>query len=686
MANPTNGWDAVLALNTTAINDILFYDYAREKPARKASLVRVLIDGDQPDEYYALDLTLGPPLIDLTKKTVEMLVLTGQLAFIGPEGLNWMTPIESDSSLSGEIHFGDITGKNVVGQVTLDLAKGKFIPKITGVEPNSTLAVQLSNAIQAYYSGASIQLKIGSVVVGNVPAALQPTEFKLLVQQEPNGTESCLLFLIKTNGPGGSESPLKDYPLTTDVNAALIISERALMGVMQRTRVGQFTLQFTLHQSGDTWSLTGDNGSIPIGAYNQGPKSDPLRGVRTNAFTIPVNGFELRPGDGGSLEASWSTKWTQDYEFNLGQRMGNRWIPRQANVTLTFKLHAVPNIDPATCVVQFKGTPETGMSSDSSDFSLNRDSGLGRVIDYFLSLNFNSVQVPDVETFALQNIIFPGEQRVHMTNVSLAESLSLRGEVKVPLVITPREVTLVPGQTQKFTIAGSPSVDWQLYSGSGSITADGADGVYTPPSTVRRNEVTVIEAVNRNDRTSVGYAVVVVAEKPSANGLTFAPGRVIMGTSSRIVLEVLDVSGKPVEADVTLDSGAPGRLTKGRKPGQWSYTSPPDLDTARTVHLHARQGTATGIATVELKTNSDQVAITASSSSLKAGQSATLNVNGLDQVFFAADVGTVSINDDVVSYTAPSVDADTDALVFAYGTTDDGSIGSASVQIKVTKA
>src|SRR5262245_48642426 len=134
MSNQTNGWDAILALNTSAINNILFYDYAKEGPGRQASLLRVLVDGDNPGDYYALDLTLGPPLIDLTKETVQMLIPYGQLAYINSAGLRWIMPIQRDSSLLGPLHFGDVTGKDVVGKVVLDFAKGAFVPTIYGVD------------------------------------------------------------------------------------------------------------------------------------------------------------------------------------------------------------------------------------------------------------------------------------------------------------------------------------------------------------------------------------------------------------------------------------------------------------------------------------------------------------------------------------------------------------------------
>ena len=682
MSDSTNGWDAVLALNAVAINHILFYDYAKEGPARQASQLRVLISGDEPDQNYALDLTLGPPLVDLTKDTVQMLVNDGQLAYIDSGGLRWIMPIERDSSLLGPLNFGDITGKDVVGQVTLDFAKGTFVPTLQGVDPNTTLPAQIGDAIKTYYQGASVQIRIGSVVTGNVPAALQPTEFKMYKQQQPNGSDSCLLFLIKTNGPSGSVSPLANYPLTADVSAALIISERTLLEIMEQIKLGQVNLQFTLHQDGGTWSIVGNQGQIPIAAYNQ--NSDTLKIIRTNGFTIGVNGFELKPGSDGSLNAAWSTTWTQNYDGWMGVRW-RYWQHFQTDITLSFKLHATPTVNPDTCVVQFDGAPDTAMKAGNYDFPLGATYGYGLLLADALWFNFNSVQVPHVDTFALQNLVFPGEQRVHMNKVaSFIDGLQLDGKVTVPLVITPREVTLSPGQKQQFCVEGSPPVSWEVkVVGGGTITSD---GLYTPPSTVRRNQVVVIEAVSTKDTSQVGYAIALVTQAPPSGGLIITPGQLTLTTSTAVFLEVTDASGNPVDADVSLESGAPGQLTRGHKTGQWTYISPKNVVSPTRVRIHATHGTATGTATFEVRSSVDSITVTASPPSVVSGKSATITVTGLDEVFFAADQGTISENNDVVTYIAPSVSEDTYTNVLAYGTTDDGSAGAGSVQIKVTKA
>lgn len=373
MSNHTNGWDAVLALSTASINDILFYDYAKDGPSRRASLLRVLVSDNRPGEFYALELTLGPPLVDLTNEAVKMLVLDGRLSFIDHGRLKWMMPIERDSSLQGPLHLADVTGKEVVGEVTLDLAKGTFLPTLVGVDPSSTLPAEISNAIQAYYKGASVELKIGSVVAGNVPAALQPTEFKMFKQQQPNGSDSCILFLIKTNGPGGNVSPLDAYPLGADVSAALILSDRTIFdGIIPLTKLPD-GLSFASKESNGQRSVT-LNGTVNCGTYGDDYNDGFSPGYSCNQYGqfssvyLPLNGLEIHPANGG-LAGGAKYSWTLYYmEWYL---MHTAAFRHQLDLHGSVSLSLQPTVDPDTCVVSFKGSVPVDVSGGmtSSPFS-----------------------------------------------------------------------------------------------------------------------------------------------------------------------------------------------------------------------------------------------------------------------------------------------------------------------------
>src|SRR5262245_14971739 len=78
----TNGWDAVFAMNTAQINQIFFQQYLKEGPTRQASRLRFLVDAGQPNQFYVLDSTLGPPEVNLKESTLQMFILSGTLFFV----------------------------------------------------------------------------------------------------------------------------------------------------------------------------------------------------------------------------------------------------------------------------------------------------------------------------------------------------------------------------------------------------------------------------------------------------------------------------------------------------------------------------------------------------------------------------------------------------------------------------
>jgi hypothetical protein len=107
----TNGWDAVFAMNTAQINQIFFQQYLKEGPTRQASRLRFVVDAGQPNQFYVLDSTLGPPEINLKESTLQMFILSGTLFFVDAGQIGWVLPIGHDSLLRGSLHFDKIADR-----------------------------------------------------------------------------------------------------------------------------------------------------------------------------------------------------------------------------------------------------------------------------------------------------------------------------------------------------------------------------------------------------------------------------------------------------------------------------------------------------------------------------------------------------------------------------------------------
>jgi hypothetical protein len=181
-ASGTNGWDAVFAMNTAQINQIFFQHYLMEGPTRQASVLRFVVDTGQPNQYYVLDAKLGPPEVNLEKSTLQMFVISGTLFFVDSSQVDWVLPIAPDSLLTGALQFEKIAGKDVAGNVVLDLAAAAFDPSISGIDSASTLPGLMGQAISTYYKNNATQIPLGTIVTGNLTPALQPKTFHFYTQ------------------------------------------------------------------------------------------------------------------------------------------------------------------------------------------------------------------------------------------------------------------------------------------------------------------------------------------------------------------------------------------------------------------------------------------------------------------------------------------------------------------------
>ena len=199
--------------------------YLKEGPTRQASRLRFVVDAGQPNQFYVLDSTLGPPEINLKESTLQMFILSGILFFVDAGQIDWVLPLGHDSLLRGSLHFDKIAGQDVAGNVVLNLAAAAFEPSISGADPASTLPGLLGQAISTYYKTAATQIPLGTIVTGQLTPALQPKNFHFFTQQKADSDESCLVLFIQTNGQEGKIAPLAQYPLSADISATLVISD-----------------------------------------------------------------------------------------------------------------------------------------------------------------------------------------------------------------------------------------------------------------------------------------------------------------------------------------------------------------------------------------------------------------------------------------------------------------------------
>ena len=560
--------------------------YLKEGPTRQASRLRFVVDAGQPNQFYVLDSTLGPPEINLKESTLQMFILSGILLFVDAGQIDWVLPIGHDSLLRGSLHFDKIAGQDVAGNVVLNLAAAAFEPSISGADPASTLPGLLGQAISTYYKTAATQIPLGTIVTGQLTPALQPKNFHFFTQQKADSDESCLVLFIQTNGQEGKIAPLAQYPLSADISATLVISDAVVFaGVVPL--VSCAGLSAAGHQEKDARWSTVLSGTIDAGLA--GDTEEPgVMGYSTDQYgnyapiLVPVNGLKVLV-EQGNIASDWSTSWRQYYLSPI------RW-PCHLDMTASFSMSGAPQVDPDTCVVSFKGTPELKVTGGDDFLSACNITPLQLTDAISGSLQpLASLQLMQLDTFALANLVFPSGHKVRLTSAKLPQDLILQGTMVVPLTVQPDRVSLTPGATQQFSIAGGESVSWAVQPASRGTISN--TGLYTAPATPSQTEVVSINAVSTKDLNRVGRAMAVIAPAKPKTGISISPNSLRVAAGKTVAFTVTNDAGTPLEASVDLDPVGLGTLLEGFGTGQWTYSAPSQIAHSATVRIVAKMRT-----------------------------------------------------------------------------------------------
>jgi hypothetical protein len=649
--NGTNGWDAVFAMNTAQINQIFFQHYLLEGPDRQASVLRFVVDTGQPNQYYVLGAKLGPPEVNLEKKTLRMFVIGGTLFFVDSGQVDWALPIAHDSLLTGGLQFDNITGTDVAGNVVLDLAAAAFDPSISGVDSASTLPGLMGEAISTYYQNNATKIPLGTIVTGNLTPALQPKTFHFYTQQKPDSDETCLVLFIQTNGQDGKIAPLASYPINANNTAALIISDAAIFGGVIPSSPGT-GLSMAGKQDGASWCTTA-SGTVNADYYGD-PSDEPFTGYSTDQYfnyapvIVPVDGLKLAAENGnltGKWQQTWSLYWIDSWR-----------LPHHCDMTGSFSLSSQPQVDSGTCVVSFTGNANLSVSGGDdfwNFFSADRLGVQGILGESLKPLE--ALKLVQLDTFALANLIFPSGHKVQMSSVALLTDLALHGSLVVPLAVHPDRSSVAPKQTLQFSVDGGQAVSWAVTpAGRGTISDS---GLYTAPATSSQTEVAIVTAVSKDDLNKAGRAMVVIEQPKPKTGIVISPGTTWIAAGKSVAFNVTSDTGTPLEASLKLDPEGLGTLAEGDSTGQWTYAAPSQVTSPSLVNVVATSvdKSKTGKAQFKLMPSSVAIDITPASADIAPGGSASFTVKGADNLTWMAwPVGTITGDDAGAKYSAPA--------------------------------
>ena len=714
----TNNWEAVCAMNAAQVNALLFQQYLQDGPTNSVKPLQAILQDSVTLDFVILDLMLGPldvsfPTLEHQQCQVTMSLVSGAVATFDSD-LQIITSAilvqPNESSLTGIVHLKKIAGKvSGLGQVVVDLTSGAYQPAIKGVPPTSMLATEISTAVANFFANNATQYSLGTITASGVQACLQPTSFDVATQPAPDSTtgDGCILLLIQTNGTPGTVGPLDSYPIPDQQTAALIVSNQVIFNQLLPSNLNtQFPgtgQTFAGQLVGGVWQTSGNGGSInanevegqsDLTMYWTQDKQD----GNGTPVVLPIDGFLVSP-QSNELGVSWQYSWKQGWGYLLpAHNMPAGWDTIGMNLSYTGTAPA--NVDEVTDIVSFPVSASANVSYEKSS-TLDDIFGNGTQANHAGSQISNAVsaalkflgtlQLPDVHTFALANLLFPSSQVLSLQQASLPCDLLLTGTIASPLSVTPPTCTLQPGQSQQFTVAGSDAGDitWEISPNLGTIDAS---GLYQAPSSVTQVEVVVVKAVSNTNVNLVGSAMVSIYEPIAPTDLVVGPASLLLTSGQAFSFAVTDESGAPVEANCTVNPNV-GDLEPGYTTGVWNYTAPATIEASVQVTLTATSSanpSATGVATITLQPTAP-VQLTPSSATLTPGQTLQLSANStLDdyawQVYSTEAPGTIAATDSDNSqaiYTAPaSVTSSQEVMVVAYSLSGDAvGIGLARITV-----
>ena len=284
----TGGWDAVCALDTTQLDQLLFQCYLQDGPTCPAVPLRIVVQ-NQGASYTLIDAMLGPPEISfpaglsqdqaqLTMMLVRGSVVTFDANLQAIATAVQLQPMQSQltgtlqlaSVIGGVLTSGSSTPCAAPGVVVLDLASNAWTPAVESIAGESEQATALGAAIQTFFQYAATTYQLGTVATSSVPACLQPTKFAFVTAQAPGSTtDGCLQILIQTTGSGGTVAALASYPIAQGSSAALFISNQTMFsGVLPAvlgSSLGGLGATYTGVESNGTWSTVITGGTVNAG-------------------------------------------------------------------------------------------------------------------------------------------------------------------------------------------------------------------------------------------------------------------------------------------------------------------------------------------------------------------------------------------------------------------------------------
>jgi len=591
----TLNWDAVVVYNRGRANALMMQQYIQKLTAE--NYMRPIdgeIESEEGSKLKFFGIQLGIPRLsfenaNLTESHAKVtLPITAGLAILKSAPVGGFKAIHSimrPNGAAGPRLWLDVTLKDApgvvgeVGKVTIDLSQmDKF---------NTDLfsdAYSLANA-EAFFrkkfeENPELQIYTLGTLSTQADSSLKPKFFKVHTQAAPGakirsapnyGDGAVVLFVTLEGGANGGV-PAADgdfeYMIPNDENGTKYSSAVLLSNKVLFSKLLQSHLEKILPGLAFRITIPTDPDGNPLHGYLQ-PDGEIIKTnyeFISNAFFeddivtathprlyFPLAGSAFR-AEGNTITFTWGQSITHimHYETERIDDPDFEHPDYDEPVYFTFQMNltSTPHINPESGVIQFEqaDTTETqvAVSADRNQFAQNQEKfykNLREVINDNLFAFTKLITLPDIDTFLLQNLLFPDLNSMVLTDAHVPGDLAVFGNVNPSLtsfVITPESPILNAGTSHKFTTDPVvPDLKWERRALPGDTTGPigafsaNGDGTYTAPSTdemagmeAQQVIVTATGTVN-NQAVSSSAVVSIVRSVISVNPLlhVLAPGK-----------------------------------------------------------------------------------------------------------------------------------------------------------------
>ena len=367
------------------------------------------------------------------------------------------------------------TGNDDIMEVALELSEGAFSLggglKTIGVDLSDPQQLDFSQQLQGYFRKNPVKFVINKLKLGgkDIPRLLMPKTFYPNVVKTHSGHWILQLFIITdtsgTADPGPTQLSLQnmDDPIPIDSQASLIISNKIFTKLMVNHPFGNSNVQLGSSppppdQLSGLWSMTFskmvvnpgnidlsklDHSGTQVGGGSAIPP--PFYSYKAESSEFDLAGMQLQPGKESQLELYFNKEIpfgvvSTTTTFSI---IGSRNYSRTDNYPVSLTIKA-----PVSMTISEKdGTQivETVSDFNASTAEINGDmhgSGTCKSDTLQNQINENlSRQLPpllqkvvdisftDLATFALQNILFPSGDVIHMTSAAVPGDVIIFGDV-----------------------------------------------------------------------------------------------------------------------------------------------------------------------------------------------------------------------------------------------------------------